>query len=103
MSAIVVVVQPLSDQPAHARWFRRRATVVAVVAPWRPGEPRDRVRADGTSSGSRFLHGRHAGGSRRTLDQRRLRWIRQPTRVAHAGSARRNRCHAETLIRGGLR
>jgi hypothetical protein len=70
---------PVSDQPAHAYWFHRRATAAAAAAPWRHGEPRNRARADGTSSGSRFLQGRHAGGSRRVLGQRRPRWIRPPT------------------------
>jgi hypothetical protein len=96
-----------SDQPTHAYWFCRRATAATT---WSPGEPRDRARADGTSSGSRFLHGRHAGGSRRMLDQRRLRWIHQPARPSsHARPAppvldppTLNHCRAETLIRGGL-
>jgi hypothetical protein len=88
---------PTSDQPAHARWFCHRATVIATAALWRPGEPRDRACADGTSSGSKFLYGRHAGDSHRTLGQ----FARPPLCVRPAPLAR-NRCRAETLIRDGL-
>jgi hypothetical protein len=86
-----------SDQPTHAYWFRRRATAATT---WCPGEPRDRARVDGTSSGSRFLHGRHAAAAaacsasdarvgstspqdrRRMLVQRRLCWIHPPATAA---------------------
>jgi hypothetical protein len=89
---------PASDQCAHAHWFRRRAT---AATPWRPRKPRDRARADGTSSGSRFLHtvatsaasaacsasAARAGFTspqdrRRALGQRHTRWIRPPATTA---------------------
>jgi hypothetical protein len=89
---------PASDQPAHARWFRRRATVAATASPWRPGEQQDRACADGTSSDSKFLHGRHADGSRHALDPQARK-----AAVARLASATHNRYRAETLIRGGLK
>jgi hypothetical protein len=88
-------IPPVSDQPAHARWFCRRATATTPWCPWGtarsstcgrdqqrqhvPARPAYKARAGSASPQDR----------RRALGQHRPRWIRPPAA-------------AETLIRGGL-